>query len=177
MLESTKIPVAPNGLEEAPCDDRWRIRLQKRYADFFLSFEPIPEKAAKIYVATLNGEDALIWPNDVFQDWAHRLRIDPNNREKNRLLLRKAQFFGGESDIDRQGRFVLPKKVREGMHLEEPVTEFQVFNDGIIRLIKRALSPDERLALTERRDLDDYAVDRYTSHLLGPSSLTDGDSR
>jgi len=165
--EESAFPVAPNGLEDAPCDESWRVRLQKRYADYFLGFEPSTSKTATIYIASLNRTDALIWPNRFFQDWAHRLRTAPENRTRNRSLLKTAQFLGGETEIDRQGRFVLPKKTREGLRLDQPLAEFKVFNDGVVRLIRSDQRSSTERAVPEDEELDDYAIDQYSNYLAG----------
>lgn len=165
MPDGLSFPVAPNGLEDAPCDESWRVRLQKRYADYFLAFEPSTSKTATIYIASFNRTDALVWPNRFFQDWAQRLRTDPENRTKNRALLKRAQFLGGETEIDRQGRFVLPKRTREGLRLDKPLAEFKVFNDGVVRLTRPdQMLPIERM-VPEDEELDDYAIDQYSNYL------------
>lgn len=165
MTWTSPNPVAPYGLEEAPCDGSWRVRLPKRYADFYLAFEPDLAKPARLYVATLNGRDALLWPNPLFQDWARRLLLDLENKETNRNLLKKAQFFGGESDIDRHGRFVLPKRVREGLGLSASVSEFHVYNDGIVRLSLPQQVVAERQMLALDDGSDSHAIDRYSIYL------------
>jgi DNA-binding transcriptional regulator/RsmH inhibitor MraZ len=157
------IILAPNGVGDAPCDEKWRVRLPSHYAAYFLAFEP-DRATAKMYAVTFDGEDILLWPKMQFSQWRQRLLESPEaDRHRTRQLLAATQFYGGETEIDRQGRFVLPRTVREALHLEGARVDFKVFNDGPVRLTTK-----ERLEAAKRdfaplgRELDDYAVDQYT---------------
>jgi DNA-binding transcriptional regulator/RsmH inhibitor MraZ len=161
----------PDGVGDVPCDSKWRVRLPSPYAVYFFAFEKGKETAS-LYAATLDGQDILLWPKPLFSLWRSRLleRRD-GDRAKTRQLLAAAQFYGAETEVDRQGRFVLPRTLRDALHLASPPKSFKVFNDGIIRMVtierfdyaKRELAPPSRAT-------DDYAVDQFTA-LMGQGKV------
>ncbi|MBL8178587.1 MAG: hypothetical protein JNK48_28195 [Bryobacterales bacterium] len=157
-------------MSDAPCDDKWRVRLSSRYASYFLSFEEDKE-SAKIYVVTFDRKAAILWPYPHFLEWRSNLlqssSIAPESR---RQMLTASEFFGGGSEIDRNGRFLLPRAVRDALGLVNPKTEFGVYNDGAIRLATK-----ERLTLAMREfapsgeQLDSLAVEEYVRLAASPA--------
>jgi DNA-binding transcriptional regulator/RsmH inhibitor MraZ len=160
----------PDGVGDVPCDNKWRVRLPTPYANYFLAFEPSKE-TGKLYTASLNGEDILVWPKALLASWRDRLpRRTPEEAKQTRQLLAAVQFYGADTEIDRQGRFVLPRNVRDALRLDSPPRNLKVYNDGVIRLVtssrfevaKRDLAPPSVA-------LDELAVTLYSA-LIGPGS-------
>jgi DNA-binding transcriptional regulator/RsmH inhibitor MraZ len=170
--------VQPDGVGDVPCDSKWRVRLPTPYANYFLAFEPGKE-TAKLYTASLNADDILLWPKALLASWRDLLpRKTPEEAKQTRQLLAAVQFYGADTEIDRQGRFVLPRNLREALKLASPPKSFKIYNDGIIRLVtptrfeiaKRDLAPPSAT-------LDESAVTSYSA-LVGPNmEKQEGDSR
>jgi DNA-binding transcriptional regulator/RsmH inhibitor MraZ len=135
----------PDGLGEAPCDNKWRVRLPTPYAVYFQSFEPGKETAS-IYAASFDGQDIFLFSKSEFRLWRDRLRrITGADRPDARQMLLASQYYGGETEVDRQGRFIVPRMVRKALHLEKPPESFNVLNDGLVRLVR-----SDRLDFAER---------------------------
>jgi DNA-binding transcriptional regulator/RsmH inhibitor MraZ len=165
-LQPNMIPI---GVGDAPSDDKWRIRLPSSYALYFLAHE-LDRETAKLYVATLDAEDVLIWPKAEFLKWrSHLQESSGEDPDVVRNLLLASQIRGGESEIDRQGRFVLPKNVREALRLPNPKVDFKVLNDGVVRLTTaERLNELEQKIVPPSRELSDYAISRYARFLARP---------
>jgi DNA-binding transcriptional regulator/RsmH inhibitor MraZ len=101
-------------MKDVACDNKWRLRLPAPYAGYFLAFDPDKE-TGKLYAASLNGEDILIWPRKLFFDWLDKPRGTPEEATMARHMRIALQFYGNEHEIDRQGRFVLARNVREAL--------------------------------------------------------------
>ena len=162
--------VPPDGVGDVRCDDKWRVRLPASYSAYLHSFEPKDERA-KLYAACLDGESVLLWAKTEFSRWRNNLQNDfRGDRSRTRQMLAATQFYGGDTEIDRQGRIVLPRNVREALNLETRPEELKVFNDGIIRLVtKEGFEEAKREFAPQSRALDDYAVDQFTSLVEDPA--------
>ena len=158
----------PLGLGDAPCDEKWRVRLPAQYSAYFLGYGK-DGGSAELYAATFDGTDVLLWPKAEFLSWRDELQeCEGPERPKNRRLLLAAQLYGGETEIDRQGRFVLPRNVREALGLSQSGIEFKVLNDGPIRLMTEQRCEETKKGPVQLgREFDDYAADKYTEYLGG----------
>jgi hypothetical protein len=95
----------------ARCDGTWRIRLQANYAKFLLTKAERGKKVS-LFVATLDRESVFVWGRNDFVVWRDHLN---RNVDANSELLDALEYFGGESESDQHGRFIVPKNVRDGL--------------------------------------------------------------
>ncbi len=71
------------------------------------------QHGAEVFVTSVTGESALIYPLSVWEEREQKLASVPSsNRAKQRYLAR-VNYFGQQLTLDSQGRAVLPQILRE----------------------------------------------------------------
>ena len=133
-------------------------------------------RTLKLIAATLDSKDVLVWPKSEFLDWRTWLHI-PSNAVPGRAreLLWVAQCNGGETELDKQGRMLLPKAIRDALDLKDKPVDFRIVNEGLIRLTRpESLNAKRDFSATSTdHDLDAYAVEQY-GRFLGVGAKSKG---
>ena len=147
----------------ATCDAKWRFRLQSNFASYFLAQEPRAESAS-LYVATLNALDILLFPKNDFWEWKARLleSEDPAVRQN---LIRALRHSGGEAQLDRHGRFVLPVHVRESLRISAVGVDFKILSDMPVRLMTVDRYKEDKQLVELGDQLDARGASEYARHL------------
>jgi transcriptional regulator MraZ len=107
----------PRGAYPARLDDKGRLKLP---ADFQQFFSALREK--KLFVTSLDGRTAQVYPMQVWRQnekFFENYREDP---ETARRMAFRAAHYGGEAEMDGQGRILVPPELRRKLGIEnQPV--------------------------------------------------------
>ncbi len=96
------------GNHPATVDPKGRLKLPAAFLAPLLA-----EHGNRVFVTSLLGDSAWLYPLVTWQEIEARLEARSDlDRAKRRFLLR-ANYFGQEAELDRQGRVVLPQQIRE----------------------------------------------------------------
>jgi MraZ protein len=109
------------GHATAKIDAKGRVKVP---SDFHDEFVALCGDQRRIYVTSLDGQSALVYPLDVWEEHerllAERSAFDPAVQN----YLRVTSFWGRETTVDRQGRFLLHPLLREAAGLDGAVSVF-----------------------------------------------------
>ena len=102
------------GSAPAKIDEKGRLKIP---TDFRRGLD---EHGPDLFVTSIAGDSALLYPLSVWEEIEERLRKMPSTDRVRARFLERANYFGQEVRIDIQGRIVIPQILREsaGMHGE-----------------------------------------------------------
>jgi MraZ protein len=145
----------PLGIYTSRCDEKGRLRLPKEFEEYLRTF-PEPE----FFVTSLDGNIARIYP---IRTWAENQRIlaeydeNPDAAEDVGFL---ADYWGGVSTIDGQGRILVPPVLRRKIGIEDQKVNVRFYRSAVEiyseaeseRRLQRAMEapPANRSALQKR---------------------------
>jgi MraZ protein len=111
------MPEPPLSIAQARVDDKGRLKLPAEFAGYLKDIG-----VNKVFVTTVDLELVRIYPtslwnaNEILAENAGELKEDVDD------LVYLAKFYGGNSDIDPQGRVLIPAELRKELSLEsQPV--------------------------------------------------------
>ena len=116
----------PRGFFQARVDDKGRLKLPAAIREYLASFE-----SGSLFITTFDGEIVKAYPVAVWQSNEQILEDPSNDREDARTFLFMAAHNGGDSEIDSNGRIILPLSLRRQMNLENSNVRLLV-NRGVI---------------------------------------------
>ena len=124
----------PRGIYPARVDDKGRLKLPVNF-ERFLSGEPL-------FVTSWDGRMARIYKLPVWQENERLLFAETDDPEAAEDLSFLAYKYGADSDVDGQGRLLMPTDLRRELKLEnEPV--FLEYSNGAVNVYNKAIH-DER---------------------------------
>jgi MraZ protein len=119
----TQVPMPiepPNGMYPARVDSAGRMKLPVGFQEYFAS---LPEK--KLFVTSLNRRTGQVYP---IAAWRANKKFFSEYREDPKKLQRiifNANALGADSEMDGQGRILLPPEMRRKLEIEnQPVFVF-----------------------------------------------------
>ncbi len=108
------LPVEPpNGMYPARVDEKGRLKLPVAFQQFFAG---LPEK--KLFVTSLDRQIGHIYPAPV---WRVNKKLFESYRDNTKAARRtafNANDLGGDSEMDAQGRILLPTDLRRELKIE-----------------------------------------------------------
>lgn len=104
------------GHSAARVDDKGRIKIpnafrrviEEKYGDTF-------------FVTSIDGDNALIYPLPVWQEFLGRLTKVPSASLAKRKLMERANYYGQVASLDTQGRLLIPSILRSVAAIAEDV--------------------------------------------------------
>jgi MraZ protein len=124
---STATPVeAPRGFLSARVDEKGRLKLPAAITQYLAGLGE-----NKVFVTTLNGSTARIYPISAWlqaEDMLEEAGEDADAREDVAFV---AYHFGADSDIDPQGRVLVPTDLRRALKLENEQVYLRCFKQRI----------------------------------------------
>ncbi len=130
----------------ARVDDKGRLKIPADFRKF------IEEKyGADCFITSIDGERAMVYPMSVWYDFQARLAKVPTTSVAKAKLLERVNYFGQASEIDGQGRVLIPSILREVAGIANDVVvlgntdHLIVWNEERIqkRLKENPLTPDD----------------------------------
>lgn len=142
MLGALTITVRPPlGYYPATCDTKGRLKLP---ADFQRYMEAMGKQ---FFVSSTNGQDLQIYTPQGWekqQVWLEGIREPRENAMAARKVLEAALIWGGNSQLDSDGRLLLPPEIRRKLNLEGANCHMRIERDHV-----KLMSADRYRALTE----------------------------
>ena len=101
-------------------DDKGRLKIP---TVFRASFQDV--NGPDVFVTSVTGESVRIYPMPVWLDVEQRLLKMPASHPSRGKFLDRVSYYGQTSELDTQGRIVIPQFLREyaQLHPEDPRAE------------------------------------------------------
>jgi len=128
----------PHSIAQASVDEKGRLKLPAEFLEYLEAL-----KVTKVFITTFDQRQARIYPIAV---WKVNEALFENSAEAaaERLAL-LAKAYGGDAEIDKSGRVMLPAKLREALDLEKQPVCLDVYH-GRINVVSKKIH-DERMQL------------------------------
>jgi len=130
----------PHSIAQASVDEKGRLKLPAEFLEYLEAL-----KVTKVFITTFDQRQARIYPIAV---WKVNEALFENSAEAaaERLAL-LAKAYGGDAEIDKSGRVLLPAKLREILDLEKQPVWLDVYH-GRINVVNKKIH-DERMQLAQ----------------------------
>ncbi len=120
------------GSLEATIDDKGRLRIPAQYVKYISSLGD-----TKVFITCVNRDTARVYPMSVWKANEAQLRNKPASPQEAAALTafeKLAQYTGGESEVDGNGRVSLPSKLRDMMGMAPKSSAHMTFFKGAFDL-------------------------------------------
>jgi MraZ protein len=136
----------PHSIAQASVDEKGRLKLPAEFLEYLEAL-----KVTKVFITTFDQRQARIYPIAV---WKVNEALFENSAEAGaeRLAL-LAKAYGGDAEIDKSGRVLLPAKLREILDLEKQPVMLDVYH-GRINVVSKKIH-DERMQLAQASMAED----------------------
>src|SRR5713226_5772362 len=138
MTPATPLFEPPNGMYPARVDDKGRLKLPVGFQQYFAG---LPEK--KLFVTSLDRRIGNIYLNSV---WRRNQQFFNENRglaaESKRIAF-NAQDLGADSEMDSQGRVLLPPEMRRELGIENQNVRLFAYK-GRIQILSEAIYEEQK---------------------------------
>ena len=96
------------GNSPAKIDDKGRLKIPNGFRTFIED-----EHGRELFVTSLHGDSVRLYPMSVWGEIERKLAEIPSTHPARLKFLDRVNFFGQISEIDGQGRVVIPARLRE----------------------------------------------------------------
>jgi MraZ protein len=140
------------GSAPARIDDKGRLKVPGMFrADIQ------DKQGPDVFVTSLTGESVLIYPMAVWLDIERKLTEMPGNHPSRLKFLNRVNYYGQTSELDSQGRVVIPALLRESASIVGDCRVFgrieylEVWNDQrfLQKLQREAWTDEDGMRLSE----------------------------
>jgi MraZ protein len=138
----------PHSIAQASVDEKGRLKLP---AEFLEYLEAI--KVSKVFITTLDQRQARIYPIEVWKVNEALFENSADHAGAAERLALLAKAYGGDAEIDKSGRVLLPAKLREVLDLEKQPVWLDVYH-GRINVVSKKIH-DERMQLAQASASED----------------------
>ena len=115
--EISKLAEPPHSIAQAKIDDKGRLKLPSESLDWCRK-----SNVVNVFVTTVDKKTVRIYPITVWLSILNLLESPGEHANIGADLARIAKYYGGDAEIDAQGRLLVPATLRTVMTLEsEPV--------------------------------------------------------
>ena len=140
------------GSSAARIDDKGRLKVPTVFRGV-IQDQPGPD----VFVTSVTGECVRIYPLQVWLEVERKLTQIPGNHPARLKFLDRVNYYGQTSEIDTQGRVVIPQQLRESASIVGEVRVFgridylEVWNEErfVQKLRKEAWTDDDGLSLSQ----------------------------
>ena len=137
----------PLGIFQARCDDKGRLKLPSNFAEYLKALG-----VDKVFITTLDLKLARIYPKKVWQSNRNLFENAGDNSRIARDVAFIANLYGAESEIDAQGRVLVPTELRRKLELEAQPVWLDYHNSRINVFGKRIYDERMQRALVDLED-------------------------
>jgi len=139
------------GSAPARIDDKGRLKIPTAFRQIQ------QQQGPDVFVTSLTGESVRIYPMSVWLEIERKLLDMPGNHPARLKFLDRVNYYGQTSELDSQGRIVIPAHLRESASIVGDVRVFgrisylDVWNDQrfLQKLQREAWTDDDGLRLSE----------------------------
>lgn len=140
------------GSAPARIDDKGRLKVPTMFRAVIQD-----QQGADVFVTSLSGESVRIYPLAVWIEIERKLMEMPGNHPSRLKFLDRVNYYGQASELDGQGRVVIPQHLRESASIVGDVRVFgrisylEVWNDQrfLQKLQREAWTDEDGLRLSE----------------------------
>jgi len=142
------VPTAepPHSIAQASVDEKGRLKLPAEFLEYLEAL-----KVTKVFITTFDLRLARIYPRQVWEVNEALFENSTDPAAERLSLLAKA--YGGDAEIDKSGRVLLPAKLREALDLEKQPVWLDVFH-GRINVVRKKIH-EERMKLAQANMSED----------------------
>jgi len=97
------------GSSPAKIDDKGRLKIPTDFRRVLEDRHGSPD----LFVTSVLGDSALIYPLPVWEEFEARLVAMPSSNPVRTRYLERVNYFGQQAQLDVQGRIVIPQLLRE----------------------------------------------------------------
>jgi DNA-binding transcriptional regulator/RsmH inhibitor MraZ len=138
----------PHSIAQASVDDKGRLKLPEKFLEYLEAI-----KVTQVFITTFDLRLGRIYPLPVWKRNEELFYNAGENAAAAERLAFLAKVYGGDAEIDKSGRVLLPVKLREALGLEKQPVWLDVYN-GRINLVTKKIH-DERMQLATASMADD----------------------
>ena len=106
----------------AKVDEKGRLKIPSVFLD------ELKEYGNQFYITSTSGETARIYPMKVWSEIEDKLAQLPSTHVAKQKFLLRTSYFGQQTELDGQGRVLLPAVLREAAQTMGEVDVFGVLN-------------------------------------------------
>jgi MraZ protein len=140
------------GNAPARIDDKGRLKVPNAFRSILES-----EYGRHLFLTSLSGEYVRIYPMPVWQETEERLARMPPSHPARLRFLDRVNYFGHTSELDAQGRVIIPPRLRDSATMSGDVdvlgqsNYLDVWNHErfVIKLQREPFTDDDAKALAE----------------------------
>jgi MraZ protein len=111
------------GNHPARVDEKGRLKIPTGFLQLIET-----NYGAEIFVTSVTGDNARIYPMDVWAEVERKLGAMPDSHPAKVKFLNRVHFFGQAATLDRQGRLVIPALLRESARMKGNVAVLGKYN-------------------------------------------------
>jgi MraZ protein len=147
----------PRGFLTARVDDKGRLKLPASIAQYLAG-----TGEQKVFITTLNGSTVRIYPISSWRETEKMLEEAGEDADVREDVAFVAFHFGADSEVDPQGRVLVPTELRRALRLENEQVYLRCFKQRIDvigrevyeqRLAKAMAGVDEKVRSLEKKGL------------------------
>ncbi len=117
---------APRGFFPARVDEKGRLKLPSVIAEYVAALGD-----QKVFVTTVDGSTARIYPISAWRRNEILLEEGGDDTDLKEDVAFVAYHFGADSDVDAQGRVLMPTELRRTLHMEGEQDHLRCFKQRI----------------------------------------------
>jgi len=139
----------------ARIDDKGRLKVPN---DFRAYIEK--EYGRELFLTSLHGDSVRIYPMPVWVERERKLAEIPTTHPSRQRYLDRVNFHGQPTELDTQGRVLIPQRLRESAHIVGEVDVFGQFDSLEVWNHERFVAKMQREPFTEAdaRALSDLGI-------------------
>jgi MraZ protein len=153
MVEATiiAVPEPPHSISPASVDEKGRLKLPSEFLEYLAAIG-----VTKVFITTVDFRTVRIYPLSVWKRNENLFSNAGENSAAMERLARLAKSFGGDAEIDKSGRVLLPAALRVEMGLEKQAVMVDVYNGRVNMVLKRV--HDELMQVSRASLPDDLKI-------------------
>jgi DNA-binding transcriptional regulator/RsmH inhibitor MraZ len=107
---------------DSRCDEKGRLKLNEEIRRYF-----VESGNTRLFITSFDARTALIYPIALWEEAEQLLESPGPHAKAGKALWLKSQKYGGDAEIDNQGRVLLPAKLRKEMGVESAPVHMAFF--------------------------------------------------
>lgn len=125
-LNKAAVVEAPHSIAQARVDDKGRLKLPAEFVEYLKKLE-----VTKVFITTVDLRLARIYPSSVWNTNENFCENAGELSEEAEDVANIAKYYGGDSEIDAQGRVLMPAELRKELELESQPVWLDVYHGRI----------------------------------------------
>ena len=142
----------PLGIYPARVDERGRLKLPADFQQYLNAVFAADSTGNRVFITSLDMVTARIYPLSVWKLNEQLFEQESDNAETAADMAFLAKDLGGSSDVDSQGRVLLPSELRQMLNMESKPVYLEVYKGRISILTEEVYR--ERQAKSRQNVLD-----------------------